>query len=158
MAVLQTAALVIHQITEWSFVNISSKHCRFQTIIDRKLTFWYNFTCLISCVTCHMSCVRCHKSQVTCNSPTGISKELTFFENVHPPPYDTYHEPCIRCHVSCETNYLCMTLKELFNFHSGKVMQQVIGGSGINTDTDKFTKQIVLMLSLLYLVTDLTHV
>ena len=67
--------------SEWSFVNISTRHLHSQTVRARELTFWdkvhpppvtchmshfmWNMsrvTCHVSHVTCRMSCVTCHMS------------------------------------------------------------------------------------------------
>ena len=41
------------------------------------------------------------KSSRQCLSQTVRAGELDFWENVHPPPCVTCHEPHVKCHVSC---------------------------------------------------------
>ena len=65
-AVLQTPLLLIIQLSNSSFVKISSKPCLSQTISARELKFWENVE-PSPCVTCHMSPVMGHKSPVTCH-------------------------------------------------------------------------------------------
>ena len=75
--VLQTPPLLInsliHWLSNWWFVEMSSKLYISQTVRGRKLKFWDNahyplcFMCHVSRVTCHISRVRCHMSHETWN-------------------------------------------------------------------------------------------
>ena len=84
--------------------------------------------CQMSGVWCHVSPVACNFKQTLCSrgsstitfvtrsliqwpfsskpskhhyTQTVRARELTCWENVHPPPRVTWHMSCVMCHVSC---------------------------------------------------------
>ena len=64
-AVLQTNWLT-DSLTDWWFVEISSRHLQSQTVWARDLNFWENVH-LPPCVTCHVSYITCQVSHVICH-------------------------------------------------------------------------------------------
>ena len=76
-----TNTFVIHalfkSVSQWSFVEISSKHLHFQTVRARKLKFWEKVhlpppvTCHVSRTMCHMSCATWHVPHVMCHISHG---------------------------------------------------------------------------------------
>ena len=74
------------------------------------------------------------KSSKCLHSQPVRAREQTFWENVHPPPHVTYHMSHVTCHVSnvmCHMSHFSISLFYFFIF-SGKVVELVGGGSGIN--------------------------
>ena len=67
-------------LTDWWFVEISSKHCQSQTRRAGELKFWENVHLLL-CFMCHMSYVKCHLSRVTCHLSCVTCHKSLFFSS-----------------------------------------------------------------------------